>query len=216
VKEISHASTMAQGTVVWAKSASYGKSVKSVLRRNQTPWHTTTKISMIDNVANLNKRVNVHCNQLDKGAPTQTLNIKMEYNDFVPLSCAISFSRNRVAIKPSVAQTCMMAHTKRFDAFSGLRWCAFRLRDLEFPTTPIISAPMAISSQNENVENYQLKQSFLSSVHENALCVITCVPLIDFSEHSLLHKGFNELTEWTPNSVATNMHWWHCIVYERH
>jgi hypothetical protein len=69
---ISHASAVAQGNVVRAMSASYGKSLYSTLRRNQTPQPTTTKIYTIDYVGNLNRCPNFHCNRLDKGAPMHT------------------------------------------------------------------------------------------------------------------------------------------------
>jgi hypothetical protein len=65
------------------------------------------------------------------------------------------FSRNRVAAERSVAQTCMMAQTTRFDA----RRCLFGvslmyacIKGSRIPKTPKISAPMGISSLNENVE----------------------------------------------------------------
>jgi hypothetical protein len=66
----SHASAVAQGNVVRAMSASYGKSLYSTLRTNQTPQSTTTKIYTIDYVGDLNRCANFHCNRLDKGAPT--------------------------------------------------------------------------------------------------------------------------------------------------
>jgi hypothetical protein len=70
--DLSHASAVAQGNVVRAMSASYGKSLYSTLRRNQTPQPTTTKIYTIDYVGDLNRCANFHCNRLDKGAPTHT------------------------------------------------------------------------------------------------------------------------------------------------
>jgi hypothetical protein len=69
---ISHASAVAQGNVVRAMSASYGKRLYSTPRRNQIPQPTTTKIYTIDYVGDLNRCANFDCNQLDKGASTHT------------------------------------------------------------------------------------------------------------------------------------------------
>jgi hypothetical protein len=120
----SHASAVAQGNVVRSMSASYGKSLYSTLRRNQTPYATTTKIYTIDNVGDLNRCANFHCNRLDMERP----HAYVKYNDFVTFYLLIVFyfflyffSRNRVAVERSVAQTCMMAQTTRF----GTRTCLF-------------------------------------------------------------------------------------------
>jgi hypothetical protein len=48
----------------------------------------------------------------------------------------VFFSRNRVTAERSVAQTCIMAQTTRFDArtcLSEFRLCTHPLRGLEFP-----------------------------------------------------------------------------------
>jgi hypothetical protein len=121
---ISHASAVAQGNVVSAMSASYGKSLYSTLRTNQTPYATTTKIYTIHYVDDLNRCANFHCNRLDKGAP----HAYVKYNDFVTFFLLkfyyfffVFFSRNRVTAERSVAQKCMIAQTTWF----GARTCLF-------------------------------------------------------------------------------------------
>jgi hypothetical protein len=51
---------------VRAVAASYVKSLKLALRRNQTPSHVTPKIGIIDYVGGLNKHANFHCSRLDQ------------------------------------------------------------------------------------------------------------------------------------------------------
>jgi hypothetical protein len=68
----SHASAVAQGNVLRVMSASYGKSLYSTLRTNQTPKVTTTNNNTIDNVDDLNRCANFHPHRKDKGAPTHT------------------------------------------------------------------------------------------------------------------------------------------------
>jgi hypothetical protein len=84
---ISRANAVAQGSVVTAMSASYGKSLYSTLRTNQTPYATTTKVYTIDNVGDLNRCANFHCNRLDMGAPPAYV----KYNDFVTFLLLIVF-----------------------------------------------------------------------------------------------------------------------------
>jgi hypothetical protein len=64
----------AQGNVVRAMSASYGKSQYSTLRRTK-PLNLQ---GMIDYVDDVNRCANFHCNRLDKGPHT---NVK--YNDLM-------------------------------------------------------------------------------------------------------------------------------------
>jgi hypothetical protein len=74
---------------------------------------STTKIGKIDEVGDLNRCENFHCNRLDKDAPRI-----MKYNDFMFFFhnffvFFVYFSGNREAVEPRVAQTCMMAQTTR-------------------------------------------------------------------------------------------------------
>jgi hypothetical protein len=79
---------------------------------------------MIDYVGDLNRCANFHCNRLDKGAPRireiYTTLWLFSFDSFFYSFFKIFF-RNRVAAERSVAQTCIMAQTTRFDA----RRCLF-------------------------------------------------------------------------------------------
>jgi hypothetical protein len=69
---IPYASAVAQGTVVRDMSASYGRNLKSTLRRNQIPSQTIAKIGTLHHVVDLNLCANFNCQRLDRGAPRHT------------------------------------------------------------------------------------------------------------------------------------------------